>query len=88
MMISGSLFVPKVEMPRIQKFAPSAPGSPDDCTETMPAMRPAKAVVRLLEVTFSSEGFTACTAPTRLSFFWTPKPTTTTSLMLFSASKS
>ena len=66
-------------MPRIQKFAPSAPGSPDDCTEITPAILPANDEERFVELSFSDEGLTLCTAPTSDSFFWMPKPTTTTS---------
>ena len=77
---SGDLLAPKVEMPRIQKFAPSAPGSPDDWVEMTPA------VDRLLDVTLSVLGRTTCTAPTKLSFFCVPKATTTTSSMTFDAS--
>ena len=83
---SGDLLAPKVEMPRIQKFAPSAPGSPDDWVEMTPAILPANEVERLLDVTLSVLGRTTCTAPTKLSFFCVPKATTTTSSMTFDAS--
>ena len=79
MTISGAVFVPNVEMPRIQKLAPSAPGSPVRCVAITPAILPANEEVRLLEGKSRLEGFTACTAPTTLSFFWMPNPTTTTS---------
>ena len=45
----------------------------------IPGTFPANEVLRLLDVIFRSSGFTACTAPTRDSFFCLPKPTTTTS---------
>ena len=43
------MLAPKVEMPRIQKFAPSAPGSPDDWVEMTQAILPANEVERLLD---------------------------------------
>ncbi len=54
--INGVVEPPKVEIPRIQKLAPSAPGSPLRCTAITPAMRPAKLVDKLAEGTFSEEG--------------------------------
>ena len=81
---SGDCPEPKVEMPRIQKFAPSAPGSPVFCT----AILPANEVERLLDDTCNSLGLTDWTAPTSDSFFCTPKPTTTTSSNSFEASTS
>ena len=69
----------KVLTPRIQKLAPSAPGSPDCCTEITPAMRPAKLFVRLAAGIFMSEVLNDWIAPMTLSFFCCPNPTTTTS---------
>ena len=45
----GEVLVPNVDIPLIQKFAPSAPGSPLLCVEMTPAIFPANEVVRLLE---------------------------------------
>jgi len=85
---SGDCPDPKVEIPRIQKLAPSAPGSPDFCTAITPAILPLNEVERLLDEVCRSLGLTDCTAPTSDSFFCTPKPTTTTSSSLFEASAS
>ena len=76
---SGDVLLAKVEIPRIQKFAPSAPGSPPRCTATTPAIRPANELLSVLDGERSSLAFTVCTAPTTLAFFWAPNPTTTTS---------
>ena len=46
---SGDVLLAKVEIPRIQKFAPSAPGSPPRCTATTPAMRPANELLSVLD---------------------------------------
>ena len=43
-----------VDLPRIQKLAPSAPGSPLRWTAMIPAIRPAKAVLKLDDGTFNS----------------------------------
>jgi hypothetical protein len=72
MIINGLLVPLKVEIPRIQKSAPSAPGSPERCTATTPAKRPAKPVDNWELGTFSSSGFTICTEPTTDSFFCVP----------------
>ena len=85
MKIRGSVVPLKVAAPRIQKFAPSAPGSPVRCIEITPAIRPANDVLRLLEGTRSSAGLMDCTAPTTLAFFCVPNPTTTTSSRLWAS---
>ena len=78
--ISAPVAPLKVDLPRIQKLAPSAPGSPLRCTAMTPERRPANEVDKLEEGTFNSAGLTCVTAPTKLSFFCpTPKAVTTTS---------
>ena len=56
MIIKAEVLPLKVDLPRIQKLAPSAPGSPLRCTAITPAIRPAKAVLKLEEGTLSSCG--------------------------------
>ena len=87
-MISGEvLALPSVETPRIQKLAPSAPGSPLRCTAITPAKRPAKEVERLDAGTFRSAGRIDCTEPTILAFFCpVPYAVTTTSSKFLASS--
>ena len=71
---------PKVDLPRIQKSAPSAPGCPLRCIAITPAIRPAKLVLKLEEGTFNSAGRTCWIDPTIVSFFCVaPNAVTTTS---------
>ena len=60
------------------------PGETLERIEMRPGTLPAKDVVKELEVISRSSERTAWTAPTRDSFFWVPKPTTTTSSRTFS----
>ena len=74
---------PKVDLPRIQKSAPSAPGCPLRCIAITPAIRPAKLVLKLEEGTFNSAGRTCWIDPTIVSFFCVaPNAVTTTSYLL------
>ncbi|MNI13416.1 hypothetical protein D3C81_1152050 [compost metagenome] len=70
--INGEVIPLKVEIPLIQKSAPSAPGSPERCTATTPANRPANPVERFELGTRRSSTLTVCTAPTILAFFCVP----------------
>ena len=79
--------IPSIETPRIQKLAPSAPGSPLRCTAITPAKRPAKEVERLDAGTFRSAGRIDCTEPTILAFFCpVPYAVTTTSSKFLASS--
>ena len=79
-MMRGSVAPLNVEAPRIQKLAPSAPGSPLRCTAITPDKRPAKEEDKREEGTLSCSGRICWIAPTRLSFFCPiPKAVTTTS---------
>ncbi len=77
--IRGEVGPANVDTPRIQKLAPSAPGSPLLCTATTPAIRPANELLNDEEGTFNVSGLTVWIEPTTLAFFCVPKPTTTTS---------
>ena len=71
----GLVFGPNVLIPRIQKSEP-APGSPERCTATIPAICPAKLLLICPTGTLKSLRDTVLIAPTTLSFFCLPNATT------------
>lgn len=75
----GFWFPVNVEIPLIQNWASSFPGSPEVCTAMIPATLPAMELLSDLTGTRSSSGLIEATAPTTDSFFCVPKPTTTVS---------
>ena len=77
--IKGLLVRPNVVTPLTKNWALSSPGSPFLWQEISPAIRPERAVVRLLAGILNSDGFIEDMAPTTASFFCVPNPTTTTS---------
>ena len=74
-------FVVKDPLPRIRIVAASEPGWPEVCITLIPAAIPARAaeVLTIGLLSARSEKSIAATEPVRLTFFWTPYPTTTVS---------
>ena len=70
--ISGEVF-PKVPFPRIRMSAPSSPGSPERVLAMIPAVLPARVLLKLAAETFLiSSPLTDDTEPVRVAFFCVP----------------
>ncbi len=74
------LLLPKLETPRMTISASLLPGWPEDCIVVTPESLPERALVMLETPELTRVSPCTCEiAPTTLSFFCTPYPTTTTS---------
>ena len=89
MTISGFWSPAYIPTPRTRIVDSSKPASPVFWTAAIPAIRPTRALEILVTGERISSLPDSCPmAPVTVSFFWVPKPTTTTSSMLWTFSSS